>query len=277
MQWAETFGTPWMRKQFTESIEIHFKNIQSDLGSTKRKFLWLFSEPACYCLPESVLETQYDRFSLILTHKKYHLKKYPNAILCPWVDTSTGVMNIDPEEPKKFLLSGLLSGNARGAPGHQLRYKLFEQLDPRHPDHQLYVSTRSIDGSFIINNPIWSEYKFPFPDRVPLFKACFNIAIENSIEDGYNSEKLIDPIVGSTIPIYYGNYEIPWCDERGLLRALNVSEFEDIIRELSVPLYKKMLPYAQRNRSEAIRNMWKTHYGYDVIQKFLADQSNKSE
>jgi hypothetical protein len=54
----------------------------------------------------------------------------------------------------------------------------------------------------------------------------FNIACENSSSPGYITEKLIDPIMVGTIPIYWGDPEIERDFHKGCL--INVSDYKNL-------------------------------------------------
>lgn len=268
---AETFGVDFLERLklvFNRPVEIHFKNPQSNLESDSYKVLWLFSEPSGYCLSAALLEKIHSKFDLILTHNPFH-SRYVNAVVVPWVDISTGISLFNSTTSKQFMVSGLLSGRISGPPGHALRYKLFEKLDPTDASVQFFISKHSVENMFIQKNPIWKSYVYPADDRTLLLNSRFNIAIENYIEPYYHSEKLFDMIVGETVPIYYGCQEISWLDERGLIRANGICDYLSILSDISPSLYDKLKPYLIENRKAVLNSLSTTMFGFKIIEKYL--------
>ena len=76
----------------------------------------------------------------------------------------------------------------------------------------------------------------------------FHIAMENQKRDFHFSEKIINPIMTGTIPIYWGMPSIgDYFDTRGIILMDDINQFKDIYKDLGEDLYQKMLPYAQKN------------------------------
>lgn len=74
----------------------------------------------------------------------------------------------------------------------------------------------------------------PVPDKVEFCrKYKFNIAFENSVSPGYTTEKVMEPLVGHSVPIYYGNPTIeedvsPDC----LVRVASANDVQRAIEEI---------------------------------------------
>ena len=72
--------------------------------------------------------------------------------------------------------------------------------------------------------------------------------MENQKRDLHFSEKLINPIMTGTIPIYWGMPSIgDYFDTRGMIIMNDIEEFPNIYKTLGEQLYKDMLPYAKAN------------------------------
>lgn len=81
-----------------------------------------------------------------------------------------------------------------------------------------------------------------------LIDYMFHIAMENQKRDYHFSEKLINPIMVGTIPIYYGMPSIGnYFDTRGMIIFNDIEEIGDILNSLNKSLYDSMLPYAKEN------------------------------
>lgn len=95
-----------------------------------------------------------------------------------------------------------------------------------------------------------------------LDKYAFSIAMENTREDFYFSEKLIDCLLTETVPIYWGCPGITELfDERGMIIFQTLQDLDTILGDLSMVQYRKMLQYVRKNREIAIRNNWHTLKG----------------
>jgi hypothetical protein len=77
----------------------------------------------------------------------------------------------------------------------------------------------------------------------------FSVAMENTREDYYYTEKLIDCFLTETVPIYWGCPSIHEVfDSRGMITFESLSELESILDSLSEDQYNDLLPYAQENK-----------------------------
>jgi hypothetical protein len=63
-------------------------------------------------------------------------------------------------------------------------------------------------------------------DLLPEYKFC--LCPENSVYDGYVTEKLIDAYAGLTVPIYSGDVSV--IDDFNYMAFLNYQEFKDMSR-----------------------------------------------
>ena len=78
---------------------------------------------------------------------------------------------------------------------------------------------------------------------------CFSFAIENSVEPGYFTEKILDCFLTGTIPIYYGDPSIQETfDNRGIIFLTDDFKIEN----LSFEKYQSMLPYVKENYKKAL-------------------------
>ena len=67
-----------------------------------------------------------------------------------------------------------------------------------------------------------------------LIDYMFHIAMENQSRDYHFSEKIINPIMVGSIPIYYGMPSIgKFFDTRGMILFNEVNEMEDILKTLN--------------------------------------------
>ena len=79
----------------------------------------------------------------------------------------------------------------------------------------------------------------------------FSIVIENINDKNYFTEKLIDPLLVGTIPVYWGCSNInEFIDERGIIR-FDMDSFDDVLETLNEETYNNMLKYAKINLEKA--------------------------
>ena len=94
-------------------------------------------------------------------------------------------------------------------------------------------------------NPI--EYK-----EEALVDYMFTIVIENVSDKNYFTEKIIDPLLTGTIPIYWGCPNIDnYFNMSGFIN-LDVENIDSILNSLDGELYDSMISIASKNYNEAL-------------------------
>jgi len=93
---------------------------------------------------------------------------------------------------------------------------------------------------------------------------CFSVAMENSRENYYYTEKIIDCFFTDTIPIYWGCPGIgDVFDLRGIITFETIEELLAALDGLSFDKYYEMLPYVKANRQRCI------DLGLDSFESYL--------
>ncbi|MCP9903235.1 hypothetical protein KBY72_12165 [Cyanobium sp. BA5m-21] len=91
----------------------------------------------------------------------------------------------------------------------------------------------------------------------------FSIAMENSKEDFYFTEKIIDCFLTKTIPLYYGCPSISKIfDSRGILHFSDLNELQIILSNLSLDLYHELESYAEINFNIAVNSNFACFKGF---------------
>ena len=106
----------------------------------------------------------------------------------------------------------------------------------------------------------YSHLSPPFHQRRNDFfeSSKFHIAVENSRQKNYFTEKLIDCFASKTVPIYYGCPNIgDWFNMDGMITFQDLDELELIIRKLDADAYNW--------RKDAIEE------NYEIAKKFHSD------
>jgi hypothetical protein len=76
----------------------------------------------------------------------------------------------------------------------------------------------------------------------------FSIVIENSIENGYFTEKLLDCFLSGTIPIYVGSKSVnDYFDENGIIHFEGDEDLPNILEKLTDELYQSKMESIKKN------------------------------
>ena len=106
----------------------------------------------------------------------------------------------------------------------------------------------------------------PTPSKKWVLNSQFTIAIENSIEEDYLSEKLLGCFAVLTVPIYIGCPNVTdFFDPRGMIIVHSVDELIKAVNALTPNTYQKMLPYLKENRKRTFQML---HLEQKVLKDF---------
>ena len=209
--------------------------------------------------PEAILHLRnmfiqnHKNFDVLLTHDEEILKACPNARVClygtTWIPQSV-YESIDVNRKQRKI--SCLTGSKELTPAHTYRKFLYA--------NQLRIPLpitwfRSGEGVLLPAhqyNPILT----PGSDgKVALFLDFqFSIAIENSSQKYYFSEKLIDCLITKTIPIYYGCTNIAdYFDTRGWIILETTDVFELIHKASTLPKYEDFTEVIEHNYQQALK------------------------
>ncbi|GAK69142.1 hypothetical protein RRU01S_03_03140 [Agrobacterium rubi TR3 = NBRC 13261] len=119
--------------------------------------------------------------------------------------------------PSKSKLISVVSSNKAFTPGHRLRLEFVEKLKSHFGDN-IDVFGRNING---------------FSDKTEVLSAYhYHIAIENSAYPHYWTEKISDPLLTLTYPIYYGSQNIgDYLDNRSFT-AIDINDPDSAISSI---------------------------------------------
>ena len=89
----------------------------------------------------------------------------------------------------------------------------------------------------------------PTDSKKWVFNSQFNIAVENTAQEDYFTEKLLGCFMSLTIPIYIGCPNIAnYFDTRGMFIATSVEDVKKICAAITSDTYHQMLPYLKENK-----------------------------
>lgn len=205
--------------------------------------IFAHDEPNEYFGNHDWLEKNAKYFSLILTWNVRILNKLENSRLLifgeSWIDdivTNSVLIN------KKDFCVSFIRGNKLLSTGHLLRHQIFNKRDEINIPTDFYSST---DISTFENIKI---------GKLNAHKnSMFSLVIENTSHHNYFTEKLTDPIMCNSLPLYWGCTNIEkYYDERGIIKVHSDDHAIEVINTLKESDYYDRIEYIKSNRERAI-------------------------
>ena len=177
----------------------------------------------------------YWRFYKILTKNKQLLNILNNGSF--FYFGSTFLKNLDKIDIQKNNLASLIASSQNKLKGHKLRHKIAKYIK----NNELNIAV------------IGRGYK-PFKNKEDGLKSFrYSIVIENSSEQDYFTEKLVDACLLETIPIYWGAPNISkYFDIRGFIVCNSSDEIEDALKNLSIRDYNRKIKWIKKNKEIAL-------------------------
>jgi hypothetical protein len=198
--YLESNKVTWKRDNIRRKINVYTDNFIKksiiNIPNDGNKNICLLLEPLTnppWTDVYDYIRTDFEKFDLIITHNLYSLKdlidsqpyKFMYSSLCC---SATWLRSEDINIPVKNKNISMLFSDKNFSEGHQIRHHIYNK----------YKDTKTIDffgvgaGAPLINKI----------DAIKDYK--YSISCENSLQEGYNSEKLNDLLLTGTIPIYWG-------------------------------------------------------------------------
>jgi Glycosyltransferase family 10 (fucosyltransferase) C-term len=236
---SSAFNVPkyvcWDTRDRSGSVSVHIDSAIFDVRPDKKKYniAW-FSESPYFTLADTLKLDNWFRkqyvlrhFDLILSCEKRLLGKHPEVkyvipSACPWIQ--------DRRMHAKTKGTSIIASGKNQAPGHRLRHRIIAK----------YGLHMDVFGR---------GYKEVGHKESGLCEYMFSYAIENTMVDGYFTEKVTDCLATGTIPIYWGDQTISdYFIEEGIVRF---DESLDPI-SLDLDLYSSKLEAAKENFARAV-------------------------
>jgi len=141
-----------------------------------------------------------------------------------------------PPGPKTGLVS-LIASAKRGVGGHRLRHRIARWSRREAPHLEL----------------LGKAYR-PLADKADGHKPYrYSVVIENSREPGYFTEKLLDCLQCSSVPIYWGAPDIAhFFDTRGMIVCHTEADLRRAIRDANEVDHAWRAPWLEENRRRAL-------------------------
>lgn len=220
----------------------HLKDIQKAKG-VKRTIAWLLEPRAINPQMYNWIEQNNRLFNFVLTYDLDLVKKGENYLYYPhsmcWIDNANVNVirnlneynNINTIKTKNC---SIIASAKNDTIGHQLRHKIIGQ---QYPDVNVFGrGYKPVDNK----SEALNEYRF-------------SIVVENSIQRGYFTEKIIDCFATMTIPIYWGDTAVnDHFASDGILRFNTLKELDIILDDIKIngqQIYRKKSIYVNHNFS----------------------------
>lgn len=266
--------------QHEESVSVYWDDAPIDFNDGA------FLRVIHHCEPAAVFPDIADKivanhkyYDLIMTYDPKVLKACPNAVFltehaCSWLprkadrpsdpfgqmNYGSGLIHKNPQvasyvgcdvSKKEFAVS-FLTSSKRMFPGHQLRQEIFDRL----PD---YVGDLRV---FKHRSPPVIADK-----RTILEPYMFHICPENSQQDGYYTEKIVDCFVAKTIPIYWGCPDIgKYFNIGGILTFESYDSLIKLLGQLSC-VYEAAAGAIEQNFQRALARV----HQWDLMEEYICE------
>jgi hypothetical protein len=132
-------------------------------------------------------------------------------------------------------------------PGHRFRLALFDKVKAPLPS-KLVLEAVKTSGLVMNKTQPWLD------KRKMMYSYEYSIVVENSFEENYFSEKIIDAFIAKTVPFYWGCPNIgQWFDESGIIRFSNYEDLMEKMEDITPDTYHRMLPMLEENYTRALK------------------------
>lgn len=199
---------------------------------TSYRIAWLIEPPAIRPDIYQLIRKNYSRFDLVLTHQLNFIGEIPNSAWYP-----SHMSWISKEDSRRYDKSkgiSMIASDKCYTEGHQLRHSVIRSYE---------IPPFDVFGS--CNGNILKQKIEGLKDY------RFSICIENSREDGYYTEKLIDSFSTYTIPIYWGCPNIgDYFDCGGMVICRSLRELQEAIMHVASNLeatFESHRPFLEEN------------------------------
>jgi len=250
----------WGRNIESSNVCIYTDRLcYSEIDSKKSNYAWLIEPPIINGENYRDIVNVASKFKKVFSYMKSLETLIPNYIFCPHGGTWLSEEDIKIEN-KSELISFIFSDKQWNS-YHKLRHRIYDMLKTKE-----IINSDKIDffGSGC-NNKIEKK-------ATGLSKYMFSIVIENSEENDYFTEKIIDCFLTGTIPIYVGNRNIGnYFNEEGIIRFVDPEQLPTILENVSSGLYNSKTEIIKQNFELAKKYIHPEHLITKIIEELEHD------
>jgi len=195
-------------------------------GVIKRKVAMINEPRAIYPQTYEWIANNNRLFDFVLTYDKELLDRGENFLYYPhgrcWINNF--------KDEKKTKLCSIFASPKRFTVGHAMRHDIISR----------WRDKMDVFGQ---------EYKSVEFKEEGMNEYMYSITIENSIQEYYWTEKIVDCYASKTIPIFWGSKSVGdgHFNPDGIIFFDEVDELEQILNDMSEEQYNSMLPAIEDN------------------------------
>lgn len=204
-------------------------------SGVKRKIAWILEPRAIHPQVYEWIEHNNKLFDFVLTFDTDLVNRGENFLYYPhgrcWI-------NGEPTVP--------VTGYSSNVDDNNIVYQTFFPFYTKSKDCSIIASSKNFTEGHKMRHAIINSkyegvdvfgygYKPVDSKREALDAYRFSITIENSIQPGYWTEKIVDCFATQTIPIFWGDKSVTeHFDEDGIIFINSLAELEDVLEEIRV-------------------------------------------
>jgi len=203
----------------------HLQYVDDDIYNDSKKVAWLLEpigiDPGIYTW---ILEN-YHKFDNVLTFDGDIISQIDNGLFQPY-----GTYWVEKDSPVKNRLVSMIASHKKEAVGHKLRHSIYNHFSGVIDTFGTITGNRLIDKGTGLR-----DFRYSF-------------AIENCIQDGYFTEKILDCFATKTIPVYWGTRSITeFFNPDGIIFIDDFKSVESVINYLNEDVYSSKLEAIEDN------------------------------
>lgn len=227
---------------YNRPVELFVDSILNYTHNNSYKILWVKEGDEISNFKNYVL-ANYHLFDAILTYDNEILEKCSNSHFMAF--GTSWIQDYNFSNEKLFQISHL-TGHKRMTRGHIIRQEIHNQQNSINNPIDFYISQHGgVSNQY--NNKILGESKNV------LFNSQFHICIENSKQNGFFTEKIIDCLITKTIPIYWGCDNIgDFFNTKGFFIANDTIDIINICNSITENTYLSKLEFITENYNKGI-------------------------
>ncbi len=223
----------------------------SELDSSKSNYAWIIEPPIINGENYRDIVKIASNFKKVFSYMRHLENVIPNYVFCPHGGTWLKEEEINLNSDNKSKLTSFIFSDKQWNSFHRIRHRIYDTY--KNNNIEFFGSG--------CNNRIESK-------STGLSQFMFSIIVENSEENDYFTEKVIDCFLTGVIPIYLGNRNIGnYFNEDGIIRFNDTEQLENILPKLTRELYLEKISAVKENFEKAKNYIHPEHLIAKVIQE----------
>jgi hypothetical protein len=198
--------------------------------TSKTKICWPLESPFIHPLAYEWTRDNWQIFDYVMTFDEELMRRIPKSKTIFWSPGGSWIWRKDWAIYPKNKNVSIVAGMKRMTEGHKLRHEVIARIGDRF-------------------DMVCGYGRNPVEPKMDIFKDYrFTVVIENCKRNWYWTDKLVDPMLCGTVPIFWGCPAIgDYFDARGILTFDTTEELAKILSTLDVEHYESLRPYIEEN------------------------------